>query len=200
MKKMLASLLALVLCLSCCSCGKHPADTIDYNDDMTEMYYNGHTYIPYGDKFTVDVSDWPVVCVWSPLAYKTVFYGNDAEHPELIYRSRSGTLSMREDVCLNNDTPLSVWDLGTPYTFTVSQITTGESIEYEYDFYEVCNFYVSIEEYPYVRLWLTVSKYEGNYYIQDSWDADYYRLTDEFVEDLYRLSLDELDYKFHGFF
>ena len=198
MKRIFAFLLACILCVSCCSCVKaSPTGTIDYNDDFTEMYFNGRTYLLRGDYFHADVENdvWHIICIRSPYFYRSTYYGNNADNPEVIYLDRTSKLYLREDITWDNDTTLSVCDIDPSYTFKMSEVTTGECVEYEYDFYEVCNFYVSIEEYPYVRLWLTVTKNKEKYYLQNVWDSDYYEITDEFVQEIYRLGLDSFDYK-----
>ena len=59
MKRIVAFLLALVFCVLLCSCASlSKLNTISYNDDVSEMYYNGYTYINYNNyngKYRVDL-------------------------------------------------------------------------------------------------------------------------------------------------
>lgn len=209
MKKIFALLIFFVICISFCSCTPiSPVNTISYNDDATEMYYNGHTYINfnnYNGKYCFNLEDdnWINIATM-PYGYfyildaVTVYYGNDAENPDFITNSRTIDFYVREDLSFDRNTELSLCDAESPYCFKISEITTGNVIEYVIDkeeqFTKICDFNVAFEQYPYVMLWIQIYEYDGKLYFQDVWDSDYYEITDEFKEDIYRLGLNTSDY------
>ena len=48
MKRIVALMLSVTICVFFCSCTPlSKLNTISYNDDSTEMYYNGYTYVNY---------------------------------------------------------------------------------------------------------------------------------------------------------
>ena len=209
MKKITAVLLSFLICVSLCACAAlSPLKTISYNDDCTELYYNGRTYIDYQNtngKYRIDFDDPNCVKIATmPYGYfyilgaVTIYYGNDAANPDFITDSRTQSFYVREDISFGRDTELSVCDADEAFSFTLSEVTTGETIGYSHDqsnlFSELCNFFVTLEPYSFVKQWISIYESDGKLYLQDVWDSDYYAITDEFKDDIYRLDLNTFDY------
>lgn len=211
MKKMNALLLVFSFCISFCSCTPlSKLDTISYNDDFTEMYYNGYTYINYnnsGGKYCTnheeDTDNWCEIArmpygFFYILGAVTVYYGNDNEKPDFITNSRTPEFYVREDITIDNNSTLSVNDTPDPFYFNLTDVTTGNVIAFDidkmYEFNEVCNFFVTFEDYPGVQLWITISEYDGKLYLQDVFNSDYYEITNTFKEYLYREGINNFDY------
>lgn len=203
MKRIIALLLTVLLCLSLCACGK-----VSYNDDSSSLYYNGRTYINYNNhncKYRTNVENigWKKIA-WQPYGFffilgaVTEFYGNDVNNPDFIANSRTVDLYVREDITLDHNTRLCVSDCSEPYSFVFSEVTTGKVIAFDLEqkdaYTEICNFFVTLEEYPLIEQWFTVWQIGDNIYIQDNWDSDFYEITDGFMEDIYRFGLDSFDY------
>ena len=127
----------------------------------------------------------------------TDYYGNDKENPDFITNSRTFDFYVREDITLDFETELSICDTKSPYFFKISDIITGNSIEYDSEktdkFVSVCNFFAEFKDYPYVKLWIEIHKYNDKLYLQDVYDSDYYEITDTFQEDIYRLEITDFD-------
>lgn len=215
MKRMIALLLSFAICILLCSCAPlSKLNTISYNDDASEMYYNGNTYINYNNyngKYRVDLErdddsdNWVKIATmpysfftYTFLGAVTEYYGNNAENPELITNTRSFDFYVRKDITIDHSLTLSVRDTDTPFRFNIADATTGNVITYDldkrYDFKEVCNFFATFEDYPGVQLWITIRKYNGKLYLQDVEDSDYYEITEAFKEDLYRFGINTFDY------
>jgi len=211
LKKLMALLLSFVICLLLSSCTPlSNSNAISYNNDASEMYYNGHTYIDYNNtngKYRFDVKQ-NTEC-WVEIATKpygifyvldavTTYYGNDKENPAFITNSRTIDFYVREDLTLDYDSELSACDTQEPYDFKISDVITGNPIAYGIDqkknFTSICNFFVAFKEFPCVKLWIEIYEYEGKLYLQDVWDSDYYEITDAFKNDIYRLGLNAFNY------
>lgn len=213
MKKIIALLLLAALCVVLCSCAplsrKH---TISYNDDASEMYYNGRTYINYHNsngKYDLDPQNnadlWENIATmpyFYLLGAVTEYYGNDGDNPDFITNTRSFDFYVREDISIDQSLLLSVCDTQDQFQFRITEVTTANVITYDfdkrYDFEEVCSFRVSFSDYPGVKLRISVCEYDGKLYLQDNWDSDYYEITDEFKNDLHRFGIKSFDYKAKG--
>ena len=211
MKRIIAIFLAISLCFALSACAALPSLTkITYSDDFTEMYYNGHTYINYNNyngKYRVDMDNEEMVHIatvpygmFFVLGAVTKYYGNDAENPDFIANLRTIDFFVREDVIFDHSLMLSINDAEAPFLFSIADVTTGEVIanefEDQFEFEELCNFYATFADYPSVRLWITISEYDGRLYLQDVFTSDYYAITNEFKEDLYRFGINDFDYHF----
>ena len=211
MKRIVALMLSVTICVLFCSCTPlSKLNTISYNYDSTEMYYNGYTYINYDNyngkyRFDLekDTDNWVEIATmpygfFYILGAVTVYYGNDAEKPDFITNSRTIDFYVREDLTLDYDSELSACDTQEPYDFKISDVITGNPIAYSIDqkknFTSICNFFVAFKEFPCVKLWIEIYEYEGKLYLQDVWNSDYYEITDAFKEDLYRFGLNTFDY------
>ena len=213
MKKIISLFISFLLCLSLCSCTPlSPSNTISYNEDHSEMYYNERTYINYNNtsgKYDFNCED----DVWHEIATMpygffyilgavTAYYGNNIENPDFIICSRTPDFYVREDITLNHDTELSLCDTKEPYCFKISEVTTKSIIEFNLEqknqFTKLCDFSVSIEKYSYIKLRISIYEYNNKLYLQENWDSDYYEITDNFKSDLYRLGLSDLDYSSQG--
>lgn len=210
MKKTAALLCVIVICVSFCACTPlSPRGTIVYNLDATEMYYNGNTYLNYRNyngKYRFDpkkdTDNWVKIATM-PYVYilnaVTVYYGNNAENPDFITNTRTHDFYVREGLAFDHNTSLSLCDTEIPYRFQISEIITENVIEYEVgiekQFEEICNFYAAFEQFPSIRLWITVFRRGDSLYLQDVWNSDYYEITDVFAQDIYRLGLDAFDYR-----
>lgn len=211
-KRIIALLLALTILVLFCSCTSlSAANTISYNDDGTELYYNGRTYINYENyngKYRIDLEKdtdkWAEIAtmpygIFYILGAVTVYYGNNTDNPEIITDSRANGFYVREDISIDHSYMLSVRDTATPFSFRISDVTTGNSIAYDTEkkdeFKSLCNFYATFEDYPGVQLWIEIHERNGAFYIQDAWDSDYYEITDGFREDLSRFGIDTFNYR-----
>lgn len=211
MKKLAALLLSFVICLSFCSCTPlSNSNAISYNDDASKIYYNGRTYINYDNtngKYRFDIEEdseyWVDIAikpygVFYVLGAVTKYYGNDIENPDFITNSRTVDFYVREDITFDRDTELSICDTQSPYHFKISDVITGDSIEYNVEqedkFARVCNFFAAFKEYPYIKLWIEIYEYNDKLYLQDVWNSDYYEMTDQFKQDIYRLEINTFDY------
>ena len=211
MKRIVALLLSIAICVLFCSCKPlSKSNTISYNDDATKMYYNGNTYINYNNtngkyRFDLekDTDNWVEIATmpygfFYILGAVTVYYGNDAEKPDFITNSRTEDFYVREDVVIDHSLSLSACDTDTPFLFSIANVTTENMITYNFDkrleFNEVCNFLATFEDYPGVKLRITIYELNGKLYLQEVWDSDYYEITDAFKEDLYRFGLNTFDY------
>lgn len=211
MKRLVALILSLTICVLFCSCTPlSKLNTISYNDDATEMYYNGYTYVNYNNyngkyRFDLknDTDNWVKIATmpygfFYILGAVTVYYGNNAENPDFITNSRTKDFYVREDVVIDHSLSQSVCDTDTPFLFSIADVTTEYMIAYDFDkrfeFNEVCNFFATFEDYPGVQLWIEICEYNGKLYMQDAWNSDYYEITDAFKEDLYRFGLNTFDY------
>ena len=211
MKRIIALLLSLAICVLFCSCTPiSNRNTISYNDNATEMYYNGNTYINYNNtngkyRFDLenDTDNWVKLATmpydfFYILGAVTVYYGNDLENPEFITNSRTSDFYVREDVAIDHGLELSVCDIEEYFSFRISDVITENSIDYSFDkrldYQEICNFFAAFEDYPGVKLWITICELNGKLYLQDVYNSDYYEITDAFKEDLYRFSIHTFDY------
>ena len=211
MKRIVALMLSVTICVLFCSCTPlSKLNTISYNDDATEMYYNGYTYVNYDNyngkyRFDIknDTDNWIQITTmpygfFYILGAVTVYYGNDAEKPDFITNSRTIDFYVREDVVIDHSLSQSVCDTDTPFLFSIADVTTENMIAYDFDkrfaFNEVCNFFATFEDYPGVKLWITIYELNGKLYLQDVYDSDYYEITDAFKEDLYRFGVNTFDY------
>ena len=211
MKRIVALMLSIAICVLFCSCTPlSKPNTISYNDDFTEMYYNGHTYIDYNNyngkyRFDLekDTDNWVEIATmpygfFYILGAVTVYYGNDAEKPDFITNSRTIDFYVREDVSLNHSLMLSVCDTAEPFRFRISDVITGNVITFNMDekpdTQRICNFFAEFEDYPSVQLWIDIYEINGKLYLQDVHDSDYYEITDAFKEDLYRFGVNTFDY------
>ena len=209
MKKTLALLLTFIFCIFICSCAPvSPANTIKYNDGASKIYYNGHTYINtnntngkyifnnHEDEYWVEIATMPYG-IFYILDAVTAYYGNHKEKPDFITNSRTIDFYVREDLTFNHNTELFICDEKTSYNFKISEVTTGNVIEYraekEESFIKTCNFVVSFEKYPFIQQRIAIYKYGDKFYLQDVWDSDYYEITKEFEEDIFRLGINNLD-------
>ena len=211
MKKLVALLLSFVICISFSSC--HPLsspNTISHNDDASEIYYNGQTYINYNNtngkyRFNIeaDAEHWIKIATipygfFYILGAVTHFYGNDIKNPDFITNSRTNDFYVRKDLTLDHTTELSICDTQDPYCFQISDVITSNSIKFNIDqrnsFTPVCNFLAAFKEFPFVKLWIEIYEYEDKFYLQDVWNSDYYEITDTFKEDLYRFGINTFDY------
>ena len=96
-----------------------PPDTITYNEDYTELYYNGYTYIDYGNangKYDTDPYEdtdyWVKIATMSyffPLGI-TEYYGNDLDNPDVIITVRGQYFFVRKDITIDQHSMLSVCD------------------------------------------------------------------------------------------
>ena len=211
MKRIVALILSFAICVLFCSCTSlSKRNTISYNDDSTEMYYNGYTYINYDNhkgkyRFDLenDTDNWVKIATipygfFNILGAVTVYYGNNTENPNFITNSRTIDFYVRKDVTIDHSLMLSVCDTDTPFLFSIADVTTENMITYNFDkrfeFNEVCNFFATFEDYPGVKLWITIYELNGKLYLQDVYDSDYYEITDAFKEDLYRFGVNTFDY------
>lgn len=211
MKRIVALILSFAICVLFCSCTSlSKRNTISYNDDSTEMYYNGYTYINYDNhkgkyRFDLenDTDNWVKIATmpygfFTILGAVTVYYGNNTENPNFITNSRTIDFYVRKDVTIDHSLMLSVCDTDTPFLFSIADVTTENMITYNFDkrfeFNEVCNFFATFEDYPGVKLWITIYELNGKLYLQDVYDSDYYEITDAFKEDLYRFGVNTFDY------
>ena len=211
MKRIVALILSFAICVLFCSCTPlSKRNTISYNDDSTEMYYNGYTYINYDNhkgkyRFDLenDTDNWVKIATmpygfFNILGAVTVYYGNNTENPNFITNSRTIDFYVRKDVTIDHSLMLSVCDTDTPFLFSIADVTTENMITYNFDkrfeFNEVCNFFATFEDYPGVKLWITIYELNGKLYLQDAYDSDYYEITDAFKEDLYRFGVNTFDY------
>ncbi|MBQ8202887.1 MAG: hypothetical protein IJZ75_01215 [Clostridia bacterium] len=202
MKRALVLLLAFVICLFLCSC-----KSVSYNDGDTEMYYNGNTYINYNNtngKYRFepeeDTDNWIKIDtkpygIFVILGAVTRYYGNDYENPDFITNSRTIDFYVREDISLNDDSKLFIKDSDKPLSFSVSEVTTGETIEYSYDnhkngaYVNLGDFDAVYEDFPMVEIWFQLYEVNGCVYIQDAVFADLQKVTEEFEKELYNLGL-----------
>ena len=211
MKRIVALMLSVTICVLFCSCTPlSKLNTISYNDDSTEMYYNGYTYVNYDNyngkyRFDLekDTDNWVEIATmpygfFYILGAVTVYYGNDTEKPDFITNSRTIDFYVREDIAIDHSLALSVCDTEESFSFCISDVITENSIDYsidkKYDYQEICNFFAVFEDYPSVKLWITIYELNGKLYLQDVHDSDYYEITDAFKEDLYRFGLNTFDY------
>lgn len=211
MKRLVALMLSFAICVLFCSCAPlSKLNTISYNDDATEMYYNGCTYINYNNyngKYHFDLENdtdnWVKIAtmpygffyIWEAV---TVYYGNNAENPDFITNSRTFDFYVREDISIDHSLTLSVCDTEEPFHFRISDVITENVIAYNIDkepnTQRICNFFAKFEDYPGVQLWIDIYEINGKLYLQEVWDSDYYEITDAFKEDLYRSSVNTFDY------
>lgn len=211
MKKITALLLASIICILLSSCAPlSNSKAISYSDDASEIYYNGRTYINYNNtngKYRFDVEEdaehWCDIAtkpygLFYVLGAATTYYGNNKENPAFITNGRIIDFYVREDITLDYGSELSICDTHDTYDFKISDVITGNSIAYSIDqeknFTSICDFFVAFKQYPYVKLWIEIHEYEGKLYLQDVWDSDYYEVTDDFKNDIYRLGLNSFDY------
>ena len=212
MKKIISLFISFLLCLYLCSCTPlSPSNTISYNEDHSEMYYNERTYINYNNttgkyRFNREEDDtWHEIATmpYSSLSYYildavTFYYGNNIENPDFIICSRTSDFYVREDITLNHDTELSLCDTKEPYCFKISDAITENFIEFNLEqknqFTKLCDFSAFIEKYPYIKLWISIYEYNDKLYLQETWDCDYYEITDNFKSELHRLGLSDFDY------
>ena len=130
MKRIVALLLSIAICVLFCSCTPlSKPNTISYTDDYTEMYYNGYTYINYNNydgkyRFDLekDTDNWVEIATmpygfFYILGAVTVYYGNDAEKPDFITNSRTEDFYVREDIVIDHSLSLSACDTDTPFLF-----------------------------------------------------------------------------------
>lgn len=211
MKRIVVLLLSIAIFVLFCSCTPlSKPNTISYNDDATKMYYNGNTYINYNNtngkyRFDLenDTDNWAKIATmpygfFYILGAVTVYYGNNEENPDFITNSRTEDFYVREDVVIDHSLSLSACDTDTPFLFSIANVTTENMIAYNYnkpfEFHEVCNFFAAFEDYPGVKLWITIYELNGKWYLQDVYDSDYYEITDSFKEDLYQFGINTFDY------
>lgn len=189
MKRLIALLSIFVLLLA--GCAKQQYE-ISYNDDYTEIYYNGRTYvqIPNSDgKYNVDMEACEQLDSESyMLIAKTLYFGNDKDNPDFITENRAHTFFVREDLSIDNSTTLTAQKDGVPFSFTIDEVTTGEVVPYSIDEYgdyaELFKFTATVEPYSQVTMKISIMKRDGVYYLQDCWDSDYYLIPEEFLEQL----------------
>lgn len=204
MKKTIALFVLLCLCISLCSCTPvSPSDTITYSDDGKEMYYNGRTYITYpnGNRkymFSYQDGNWTEIATmpygfFYILRAVTVYYGDDAENPDVIFESRTHEMYVREGISFDENTELAVKDMEKPFSFRISEVTTGNVIKFSLDikkqFDELAEIYVTLGSYDYIEKRIYILRLGDDLYLQDVWKSDYYEITDEFEEELMNLGL-----------
>lgn len=175
-------------------------DRIDYNDDLSELHYNGRTYRNMGDGYSYDSIFLKDSVYWKEIAKEpygwgailgavTTYYGDEVENPEYIIPSRGEMLYVREDLTLGIDTELKACGVEETYIFRISEVMTGEIVEFEVgekQLRRVYDFYGEVVDFPGIRFWMKISEFEGNWYLQYMWDSDYYRIPETFVEKVAR--------------
>ena len=212
MKKITALLLVLIMCVMFCSCAPlSKSGTISYNDDFTQLYYNGATYVSYKNttgkyrfepeqdaEYWVKIATMPYGFFYI-LGAVTEYYGNDVDNPDYITNDRSRSFYVREDLTIDHRSALSVCDTDAPFRFCLADVTTGNVIPFDMDkkveLHEICNFFAAFEDYPGVRLWITVYEQNGRFYLQDVHDSDFYEITDAFKDDLYQAGISDFTYR-----
>ena len=177
-----------------------PLDTITYNEDYSELYYNGHTYIEYvntSGKYNTDPQEdadyWVKIATmpyFFPLAI-TEYYGNDLNDPDVITTVRAHRFYVRKDIVIDQHSMLSVCDAPEVFRFRISDVITENlvafDLEAEKQCKEACNFQAAFEAYPGVTLDITISVLDGKFYLQDNFLSDYYEITEDFHQELLRL-------------
>ena len=202
MKKIIPFLI-LVLVVILCSCSS-TTTKISYNDDKTELYYNGYTYIEQGDFFNLDqeneecvrIEKYPGIWVGGTGHY----YGNDKECPDYIFQENC--LWLRADLTVDKDICLSVWKSqgsnehlnlqeNETFSFSVSEVTTGEvvqeTLENEEEFDLLHSFTAKIEPNSAVYIFVNIYERDGVHYLGESSSDDYYVITEEFYDDISKI-------------
>jgi len=203
MKRIIAILLSFSICVCLCSCTPlSPKDTITHNDDASEIYYNGRTYVLIrNDCYGIDIENMTKIATipygfFYLLGAVTIFYGNNGENPDFITENRTDSFYLREDLTLDHTTQLSVSNLDSPYCFTIAEVTTDQALPYVYEEGRhpiLCNFIVTFEQYPQISMYLSIHEYDSKLYLQKGWGSDYYEITEDFKSEIYRLGLNTYD-------
>ena len=180
-----ASMIAVLIC-TLCACSKN---TIEYNDDQTEIYYKGHTYY-HDDKldgiYEVDYESIEHVKIGELMT--SDLYANNAENPDYIYVSPGAAVYFREDTIPDFNALLTLREKET-FEFTIPEVTTGETAQYttydRADYRLRLKFEATVE--PYTAIYQTFEVYEksGKYYLlnyQGLQECEYYEITKEFYE------------------
>lgn len=189
MKKLFVFFLLISLLLCGCSSQQQK---ISYNDDYSELYYNGRTYIGYpwtSGKYRVDYDQCIELGRLSAGIFgRNTYYGDDAENPKFISEKRVGALFVREDLCIDHSTTLTIQQDDKIFSFAIEEAVTGSyvafDIEQKADYAQVLNYEAQIEYMPQVSLNVLISKRDGVYYLQDCHNSDYYVITEEFLDQL----------------
>ena len=188
-----------VLCLSSCAL-LHPIwseHTLTIPEDEEDtIYYNDRKYIEYDFGFMYYQpnfeDDWVHIATkpWDPVFYAvlgaiTEYYGNDADNPTVITCSRGGRFWFREDITLDYNSTLSIYDYEESFQFSISEITTENKLAYSEDLdkkakYQKC-IRVVFTECPPVSISLDFYMIDGTLYLQTVYMNDYYEVTDEFA-------------------
>ena len=200
MKKIIPFLI-LVLVVILCSCSSTPTK-VSYDNDKLELYYNGYTYIEQGEFYLLNREDKECVKIDTAPGIWVGgmgggFYGNNKECPDYVYHSFC--LWLREDLCIDRDTPLALWRCWhdddylelSDYEFTISEVTTGDvvrrTLDNDEDFDLLYDFDVKVTPYSAVYQNIMILEKDGVFYMQESDDSDYYVITQEFYDEISRI-------------
>ena len=200
MKKITVMSLVFVMIISLCACSENP---ITWNEDGSEIYYNGYTYYET-DHYYVDTENAEcsritlVMSVFGGYSY----YGNDLEKPDYIYSKKTSVFYLRSDVHIDRDTKLILVAGGgsnrelnlqenETFSFTFSEVTTGETVDYIFDTSEDFalryKFKVNVPPYSAVYQYMRITENNGVFYLQEGYDADYNVITQEFYDEISRI-------------
>lgn len=201
MKKII---LFLILVSAVILCGCSPTK-ISHNENKTELYYNGHTYIEQEDcAYYLDRENKECVTIEK---YRGIwiggtgnYYGNDKECPDYIFQE--GCLWLRADLTIDKDICYTVWKAQSAnkhlnlqenetFSFSVSEITTGEVVqktsENEEEFDLLYSFTAKTEPYSAVYVFLYIYERDGEHYLCESSSDDCYVITEEFYDNISRI-------------
>ena len=197
MKRLIFVFLVLVIMLFSSACSESP---VTFNADYSELYYHGYTY-RCDEHYTVDIKD--KACIWitdiTGLIGTNSYYGNDVEKPDYLWEKFRGEFWLREDLCIDRDTPLTLWRCWHDHKyldlqgneFTIAEVTTGEvvrlTLDNDEDFDLLYDFDVKVTPYSAVYQNILIHEKDGVFYMQESFKSDYYVITQEFYDEISRI-------------
>lgn len=212
MKRALVLLLVTLCLLTLTACEK-----LSSNDTVTfpvegMLVYNDNIYIQYSNtngKFDADIEGQDSVKIATRpfgffyiLGAVTEYYANDSENPEYIFAPRGYCFYVRNDLTIDHNSLLTVYNNEESYSFKINDVILEEKIEFEvYDnnrlnsnspFEEVRVLEAWIEPDKFAFLNINIIKQADKYYLQDSWDSDLYLLKEEFTNQIIDIFNDEI--------
>ena len=209
MKKLITFIgIVLLICLLLTSCDTYfpdyisfyreisPKDTIVRNEEDDSITYNGIKYINTNNtsgKISTDYdSEHCVKIATIPYSYLlgavSVFYGDDLENPTIISCERTGDVWIKEGMDIDALIMTNNCAVNDYFSFKICDVITDKSIPYSYELekisHEMLFLGMPLEDYPAFSTYIYIISLDGELYLQYVYDSDFYKITDEFEDEL----------------
>ena len=209
MKKLITLIgIVLLICLLLTSCDTYfpdyitfyreisPKDTIVRNEEDDSITYNGIKYINTNNtsgKISTDYdSEHCVKIATIPYSYLlgavSVFYGDDLENPTIISCERTGDVWIKEGMDIDALIMTNNCAVNDYFSFKICDVITDKSIPYSYELgkisHEMLFLGMPLEDYPAFSTYIYIISLDGELYLQYVYDSDFYKITDEFEDEL----------------